>query len=406
MVIEMFPAENGDAFLIRLDNNKNILIDMGYIDTYKTYIKDRLVELKNKHQCIDLLVITHIDEDHIQGAIEFLKDNGNANNPQIIEIKEVWHNSYRHLQFNKDKVYNVSRFETKQLEEIKLNNSGISRSETNESNLISAAQGSTLAGYLYGLGYVNNKWNSSFNDEAVNLDRNNEIELDDIKIYILSPNTSKLNNLSKLWIEKLRKIDIDFSISDEEIFDDAYEMYMKKLKPISDIDESMDISYSPTDFKMLINEELKQVKKDKSKSNGASISFILEYKDKKLLFLGDSHEDIIIDNLEKYKNSGKSLDFNVVKVSHHGSIKNNFNWIKMIRAKRYLISTNGEKHGHPNEEVIARILQCNNKNKTFYFNYPLGICKVMDETLLKENYKYSIIVGNGISSLQIEVNDK
>ncbi|NFD77464.1 hypothetical protein FC826_00075 [Clostridium botulinum] len=95
-----------------------------------------------------------------------------------------------------------------------------------------------------------------------------------------------------------------------------------------------------------------------------------------------------------------------MKVSHHGSIKNNFNWIESTRAKKYLISTNGEKHGHPNEEVIARILQCNNENKTFYFNYPLDICKVMDETILKENYKYSIIVGNGISSLQIEVNDQ
>ncbi|NFV51013.1 hypothetical protein FDJ76_13480 [Clostridium botulinum] len=266
---------------------------------------DKVVELKNGHQCIDVLVKTHIDEDHIEGAIEFLKDNGDANNPQIIEIKEVWHNSYRHLQFNKSKVDNISRFEMKQLEEIKLSNLGISRKETNESNPISVTQGSTLAGYLYGLGYVNNKWNSSFNDEAINLDSNNEIKFDDIKIYILSPNTSKLNNLSKLWIEKLRKIDINFSISNEEIFDDAYEMYMKKLKPISDIDEDKDISYSSKDFKMLINEKLKQGNKDKSKSNGGSISFILEYRDKKLLFLGDAHEDIITDNLEKYKNSGK-----------------------------------------------------------------------------------------------------
>ena len=30
MVIEMFPAENGDAFLIRLENEKNIMVDMGY----------------------------------------------------------------------------------------------------------------------------------------------------------------------------------------------------------------------------------------------------------------------------------------------------------------------------------------------------------------------------------------
>ena len=136
------------------------------------------------------------------------------------------------------------------------------------------------------------------------------------------------------------------------------------------------------------------------------ISFVLEYNNKKLLFLGDAHEDIIIDNLEEYKKSGKTLDFDVGKISHHGSLKNNFRWIEKIKSKKYLFSTNGEKHGHPNKEVLARILQCNNQDKIFYFNYPLDISEVMDKVILKEKYKYSIIVGNGISSLQIEVNDK
>lgn len=406
MIIEMFPAKNGDAFLIRLDNKRNILIDMGYIDTYKTYIKDRLVKIKNANQCIDLLIITHIDEDHIEGAIEFLKENGESSNSQIIEVKEIWYNSYRHLQFDKDKVEHISRFENRQLEEIKLSNSSIYSKEINESNLISANQGSTLAGYIYGLGYIDNSWNSSFNYKAVNLDSHNEIDLDDIKMYILSPNTKKLSDLSKLWIEKLRKIDSDFSISDEEIFDDAYELYIKKIKPIIDINESKDISYSLKDFKTLVQDDIKQRNKDISKSNGASISFILEHKDKRLLFLGDAHEDIILNNIKKYEDKGKSLEFDAVKISHHGSIKNNFRWIEEVKSEKYLISTNGEKHGHPNEEVIAKILQCNRKMKTFYFNYPLDICKVIDESKLKEEYKYSLVVGDGTSSLQIEVNDK
>ena len=48
MIIEMFPAENGDAFLIRLDNGKNIVIDMGYATTYTNFIKDRFIDLNNK----------------------------------------------------------------------------------------------------------------------------------------------------------------------------------------------------------------------------------------------------------------------------------------------------------------------------------------------------------------------
>lgn len=406
MVIDMFPAKNGDAFLIRFDNKKNILIDMGYVDTYKKYIKDRLLKIKNENQCIDLLIITHIDEDHIEGAIEFFKENGNANNPNIIEVKEVWYNSYRHLQFNKNKVSNITNFERTQLEEIKLSNFRVISKEINETSQVSAKQGSTLSGYLYGLGYINNKWNTSFNGEAVNLDNKNEIELDDIKIYLLSPNTNKLKNLSNLWMEKLRKIDVDFSISDEEIFDDAYEMYIKKIKPIIDIDEDKNISYGLMNFETFIKKDIKQGKKDTSKSNGASIAFVLEYKNKKLLFLGDSHEDIIMKGLKRYKKNGKTLKFDIVKVSHHGSIKNNFKWIEDIVVDNYLISTNGEKHNHPSKEVIAKILKVNKLKKTLYFNYPVDIVNDIRKEKLKEKYNYSIVVGNENSSLQIEVSDK
>lgn len=406
MIIEMFPAENGDAFLIRFDNKKNILVDMGYIDTYKNYIKDRLLKIKSENQCIDLLIITHIDEDHIEGAIEFFKENGNANNPNIIEVKEVWHNSYRHLQFDKEKVCNVSNFERIQLEEIKLNNSVVIRKGINETSQVSARQGSTLAGYLYGLGYINNKWNSSFKGAAVSLQNKNEIELDDIKIYLLSPDTNKLENLSSLWMEKLRKIDADFSISDEEIFDDAYEMYVKKIKPIIDINEDKNISCDSTNFETFIKDNINQGRKDVSKSNGGSIAFVLEYKNKKMLFLGDSHEDIIMESLKRYKESGKTLKFDVVKVSHHGSTKNNFKWIEDIVADNYLISTNGEKHNHPSREVIAKIFKFNEQKKTLYFNYPVDIVSDIGKDELKKKYNYSLVVGNKDSSLQIEVSDR
>ncbi|MCI9258718.1 MAG: MBL fold metallo-hydrolase [Romboutsia sp.] len=404
MIIEMFPAENGDAFLVRLDNGENILIDMGYNETYNKFIKNRLIDLKNENQCINLLVITHIDEDHIEGAIEFFRENGYANKPNIIEVKEIWYNSYRHLQFNKEKVSQISRFEKRKLEEIKLTNSSNSRNIIDESVSISAKQGSTLAGYLYGFGYVDTRWNTSFNYKAINLDTNNILEFEDMKLHILSPNTRKLKKLADLWINKLVEIDIDFNISDDKVFDDAYEMYMKKLKEDIGINENNDISYKSRKFKSIVSDDINQSYKDQSKSNGSSISFILEYKGKRIVFLGDAHEDIILENLERYiKNTGISY-FDVVKISHHGSLKNNFNWIEKIKAKRYLISTNG-RHKHPDKEVIAKILQCNSEEKIIYFNYYLDLCKELDDKELKDKYNYSIEVGDGKSILEIEVNE-
>lgn len=44
--IEMIPALQGDCFLIHFGNEKNILIDMGYKDTYKTDDEDGSWKLK------------------------------------------------------------------------------------------------------------------------------------------------------------------------------------------------------------------------------------------------------------------------------------------------------------------------------------------------------------------------
>lgn len=41
---------------------------------------------------IKLLVITHTDQDYIGGAIAFLKENGDSNNPKIIPIDNIWYN--------------------------------------------------------------------------------------------------------------------------------------------------------------------------------------------------------------------------------------------------------------------------------------------------------------------------
>lgn len=402
MIIEMFPAKNGDSLLIRLDSKQNILIDMGYRNTYKSFIRNRLLEIKKEGQCIDLLIITHIDEDHIEGAIEFLKENGQADNPNIIEVKEIWHNSYRHLEFEKHKINNISRFENMQLQDIKFSNSKVLNNESTENKDISALQGSTLARLLHKNLYA--MWNKSYEMKAINVDEIESISIGEIKIILLSPNTEKLKELSKLWLRKLEAIDIEFSLSDEIIFDDAYEMYVKKVREIEDVEEEQDISYNSKTIEGLINTDIIQGKVDKSKSNGASIAFIMEYKNKKLLFLGDAHEDIIIDGIEKYREKGNELKFDLVKVSHHGSLKNNFKWIESIKSNRYLFSTDGSKHKHPSYEVITKILQKKDEKK-LYFNYPINVCNQLDNEKLRKKFNYSIIKGDGKKSLQIEVYD-
>ena len=404
--IEMFPAKSGDSFLIRFDNKKNFLIDMGYADTYNTYIKPRLITLKEiEKQDIDLLVITHIDEDHILGAIEFFKKNKYFSNPEIIRISEIWYNSYKHLQFNIKKEEEIGDSEKKILKEISIVNSNKNEKYIQENIGISSEQGSTLAGLLYKYSYSNSCWNSMFDCKAINYDNKRIVEIEDIRIIMLSPSTDELLKLSKKWLSVLKRKKYNFKLSSDALFDDAYEFYIRNLKMEKNKENEM-ISYSTSKSEFNIDELSSVIPKtlDTSVSNGASISFIIEYKNKKLLFLGDCHDDIITKRLLELKENGYELNFNLVKISHHGSIKNNINWINIISAEYYLISTDGKKHGHPNDEVIAKIINSNKQiNKKIVFNYDLDKVKKFNDDDLKKKYNYSIIIADENSSINIEL---
>jgi len=95
-----FKALAGDSILISTDKT-NILIDGGFGVTYEEQIKPKLNRLEN---CLDLVVLTHIDEDHICGLIEMVKNDRKNTN----KIKELWFNSIKSIRIRKNKNVLVS----------------------------------------------------------------------------------------------------------------------------------------------------------------------------------------------------------------------------------------------------------------------------------------------------------
>lgn len=68
MKVKFLKAGKGDAIIIK-SNGKNMLIDGG---DETTQLFKELDRIYNDKECIDILVITHHDSDHIKGIIEFL----------------------------------------------------------------------------------------------------------------------------------------------------------------------------------------------------------------------------------------------------------------------------------------------------------------------------------------------
>lgn len=382
ITINVFPAFNGDSILVSYGSNekKHILIDCGYVTTYKTFIKKALVEIVNNGECLEKLIITHIDSDHIWGALPLLKDN----QKKIIKIKEVWHNTFRHL-FNDSKKEEAVSHKNEKIVK-KILSRGYLNNELKEGEKqISAEQGTALGALLLNGNY---SWNSDFNKKAVCIENKRFINVDeDSQIILLSPNTEKLDNLKTLWKSELTKYDLKYSKEDGELYDDAFEMLLTWVKE-SQVKNIQVISSN----RMQITELLSSVPiEDKTPTNGSSIAFILKIKEKSLLFLADSHPGLILKSLVEYQSEG-IINFDSIKVSHHGSFNNiSPELLEKMDSGIFIFSTNGNKHNHPDKETIAHIVGRKTKfERKLFFNYKTLNSEYFNNKDWMKAYNYSI----------------
>lgn len=385
MIITIYPANNGDSFLLEI-KDITILIDGGYVDTYKNYIKPKLFELAKENKKISHLIVTHIDNDHISGIIKFIEENKKNS---IIEINNIWHNSFRHINCIEDNL----TFKGKPLSRLIINYTIKEEKNTVEKN-ISAVQGSTLASLINKYQY---SWNFEFNHNAISTDNKLEIKIsEDIYIKILSPNNDKLKDLKKYWKKELFKKGFSTDSDLSDFNEDAFEYILsleKERRRLQKKNVSSSTTFNIEEFL------LDPFVEDDTATNGSSISFIIEFKNTKLLFLADSHPTVIINSLKKhYKQEKFPLQFELIKVSHHGS-KNNTSveLLNCIDSDKFVFSTNGLTHNHPDNETIARIVCRKTKfTRNLYFNYNLDSIECFKNQNLEAKYNYKIIESNNL----------
>lgn len=332
MQINFLEARNGDSIWISLVQDGepiNILIDGGTSTTYS--YKDKITgktkagelqevieTLKTNNQKLDLVILTHIDDDHIDGLLKWFGNDPTA----ITYINEIWFNAGRTIKVflnNMETVVDSVKFKEK-------------------TTLTSVRQGTDFENYIRD----KNVW-----DERV-IKQGDEIKWRGLIFQILSPSKKKLEKLLEEWHKKAPD-----SLEDTSRKDD----YKKTLNKLTEED---------------IFEE------DDDPYNGSSIAFILKKEETKYLFLGDSHPSDIVSALKKmgYSEDGR-LKVELMKISHHGSRKNtSTDLLRLIETSNYVISTNGEMHSHPDKCTIARIVTLNKDKKNVYFNYPILITKM------------------------------
>jgi len=393
MNISIFPANNGDSFLIETENGSVILIDGGYVTTYREYIKPKLLELSKANKILSHLIVTHIDGDHISGVIKFIEENKQN---EIIKVENIWHNSYSHLKSIEDGL----TFKGKPIDNMPINYLLKDGLENIEDKNISAVQGSTLASLIKKFGYL---INTHFNENSVSIDTKGYIVSNDLTFKILSPNNEKLLELKEYWKRELYKkgYSSDESLTDfnEEVFEYILSLEKEKKRLVS----KNVTAKSSVDIDSLLNEVFVE---DETATNGSSIAFVLEYNDLRLLFLGDAHPSVIISSLKKHYTSDKfPVKFDLIKIAHHGS-KNNtsLELLNYIDSENYVISTNGSSHNHPDPETIARIISRKAEfTRKLYFNYSLDSIIPFKEKALMEKYNYQITESSNNQPLELNL---
>lgn len=333
MEIKFLQAFNGDCIWITFvenGTNKNILIDGGTSTTYSFLDKHKkpkdgklkiLIEtLKRNAEILDLVILTHIDDDHIDGFLKWFGRDENA----IQYIKEIWFNSGRTIK----KYFSDSDSEIESLKFKK------------QTTMTSVTQGVDFENFIR----ENGVW-----DEKI-VKQKDIINWNNISFQILSPSNKQLEKLLKEWKKKSDLL----------------------------LDTAKKNDYTKT-LKQLMTEDIAE--EDKDVYNGSSIAFILKKDDTTFLLLGDSHSSEILAELDRLGyNENYKLSVDLIKLSHHGSKKNNpIEIFKIVDTEKYIISTNGDTHNHPDKTTIARIVATNPSAK-IYFNYPNLIKKiVLDE---------------------------
>ncbi len=326
--ITFLPVDNGDSIVITIDDY-TILIDGGLANKYKI-LKQHLTS--NKIQTINLLILTHSDRDHIGGIISLIKDFDFA-------IETIWFNSY-------DKLSQLFDKETKDTSK-DISIGSLSRE-------ISFAKAKTLSGLL---DEQNKHYESIFNEKFENY----KYDIGDIKFTFLSPSKKVLSDLYKQW-----------SIEDNRICKKEISSTVKGIKTIEDYAKNIE-----------------KCKPDSSIQNASSIAFILSYKDSNFLLLGDAHIDVIVASLKALNyNQNNKLYVDFIKLSHHGSNANiSQEFLDIVETKKYIISTNGKSHNHPDMETLSLLVvdaKTKNKKIELSFNYPPHVYK-NEKGILKDN---------------------
>lgn len=338
--LEALFAKKGDALLLHYGPQEDpelILIDGGPRGVYSKYLQPRLNQLREEFSLaqddslpIRLVMVSHVDDDHIAGVIDLFNKALNAKEkkrPLPYKIETLWHNSFDDILGNAEQEI-VSRMAATVASNDPFGLQVPNMSRESKAVVSSTAQGRRLRNAAKKLGI---KTNSPFRG-LIMAPAEKKIELGHgMSFNVIGPSQERIIAYQKQWDKDLKKI---LAKEKESAGAAAFE--------------------------------------DDSPFNLASICVLAQMQGKRMLLTGDARGDFIIEDLERENllTKTKPMHLDILKVPHHGSDRNvDDSFFERITADHYIISGDGE-HGNPERDTLEMIERARGTDDyTIYFTF-------------------------------------
>lgn len=316
--LHIIQAEYGDCFIVEYgmpSDPSYILIDGGPEHSYNNHLRTKLQKIKDSGGHLDLVIVSHVDNDHIIGLLDLMaeiREQRSNEKPETISINELWYNSFSQT------IGRDNDIESR-LKILFANANVVSYNMTATSMTIKGiAEGHKLR--LAAMN-IDIPINSEFGNDLITVDDVPEtINLNNLRMRIVGPNKKNLQDLRNKWLEWL----------------DKYE-----------------------DVIMMGGDPFLAAMADRSIPNLSSIMLIIEADDKTILFTGDGRGDHLLQGLGQINllNAEGNLHVDILKVPHHGSDRNvTRKFFKSLTADKYILSANG-KDNNPDLSTLVWIVE-------------------------------------------------
>ena len=351
--IEMLPSAHGDGLLVEYGEAaapRRVLVDGGTEPAYNS-LKARIERIPPGERHFELVVITHIDADHIGGIVKLLERRELG-----VRIDEVWFNGYPHL-------------------------AAADVPPASDVEYFGALQAERLSTCLLDLRIP---WNARFNRGAVRVRDDGalpSITLEGgLALTVLGPTSEQLRRLKPVWETECAKAGLD---------------------PLQQLPPPTEEGVEPMGIPNVDALALSPFVEDDAKANGSSIALLAEFEGKRLLLGADAHPSTLAASLGRLAGHGARLSLTAFKLPHHASQHNvSADLLARVACDRYLVSTNGAQFKHPDREAIARVIKHGGTAPTLYFNYRTPYTEVWEAETLRQDFGYDAVypaAGAGIS---------